>query len=384
MKLTGALLLAAAASVLAEGVIDFTKLPACAKDCDTLKAADTNCVPPAAPVTTQQIYQSCVCQSTLLLTLKSSGAVCATACTSQDDQTKISQYYVALCNGPVVQPAATTTTTTATTTATSATGTATGLVAGVGNKAKPSSGGNGWFSTHWKWVVMVIVIVVACLIGSLGGLWLKRRHDRKKEAAKANMAATDSLTVSHNTPGSRSKKSTLGKGPMSTPDGYNPYTPSPVTMSGGRNGMAMDGGVGGIAPPRAPPKLRSRSNTLQSMGTANGSKSHLPHQPVAWGPHQYQAYAKEYGNDSPSNSIPPSPTAPIHPPGTVVFRTRSAMNSDSQIGYHPTTGLGAARAVSVNHGLAGMRSDPTLNPAAVPQAGEICEVSPKRLHKQRD
>jgi hypothetical protein len=230
---------------------------------------------------------------------------------------------------------------------------------------------------------MVIVIVVACLIGALGGLWLKRRHNRKKEAEKANMAATDTLTVSHNTPGSHSKKSTLGKGPVSIPDGYNSYTPSPVTMSGGRNGMAMDGGVGGIAPPRAPPKLRSRTNTLQSIGTANGSKGHLPHQPVAWGPHQYQAYAKEYGNDSPSNSIPPSPTIP-NPPGSVVFRTRSAMNSDSQIGYHPTTGLGAARAVSVNHGLAGIRSDPTLNPDAVPQAGEICEVSPKKLHKQRD
>lgn len=132
MKLLSFALLAVLASVLvAESVIDYSKLPDCAHQCAVLDQAEKNCVPPAAPVTDQGIYQSCLCQSALLTTLHSSGTLCQQFC-STDDANKISQYYVALCNGPVVQPPAATTiaTTTRASTSTSAKGTATAGAAG--------------------------------------------------------------------------------------------------------------------------------------------------------------------------------------------------------------------------------------------------------------
>jgi hypothetical protein len=125
MKLVAVLSLAAA-SVLAENVIDYTKIPGCARQCTILDQAEKGCVPPAAPATDQGIYQSCFCLSALLTPLHSSGSQCQPAC-SQDDAGKISLYYNDLCKGPVVKPPAPTTATTSTSTAT---GTATAGTAG--------------------------------------------------------------------------------------------------------------------------------------------------------------------------------------------------------------------------------------------------------------
>ncbi|KAF2463518.1 uncharacterized protein BDR25DRAFT_307706 [Lindgomyces ingoldianus] len=418
MKLNLALFLAVAAAA-AESVIDYTKLPNCAKQCTVLQQAEAGCIPPAAPVTNQATYQSCLCHSTLLTAFYSSGAQCVTTGCSPDDSTKISQYYTSLCAGPVVQPpggtttAATATATTASGTTSSASKTATGVAAGAQGVSNANSSNNDWFHTHWRWVVMVIVIFLAIVFFWVGGIFLRRHFTRKHEAARANMAAKDAPYVAPHTPSSN--KSTLGKG--ATPQDVNF---SPMTMSGGRNGMAMDGGVGGIAPPRGPPRTRSRTNTLQSLVIGNGSKTHLP-QPVVWGPHQHQAFAKENGTNSPGSSVPPSPTVAISPPHPV-FRNREAINSEPRLaGYRPnpngasrepmaaygyelqgrpgqanwnpglageeivrphTAGGGAARHASVGHALSGMRSDPILNPSAEPQTAEICQVTPNKLHKR--
>jgi hypothetical protein len=129
---------------MGQTVIDYTKLPACAKQCTVLAQAEGGCVPPAAPVTSQAIYQSCVCQSALLTQLHSSGAICQTSGCSATDATTISTYYNALCNGPVVEPAATTTTT-ATTTSATATGTAAAGAAGAaGGVATVTAGKPSW------------------------------------------------------------------------------------------------------------------------------------------------------------------------------------------------------------------------------------------------
>jgi hypothetical protein len=39
------------------------------------------------------------------------------------------------------------------------------------------------FSTHWKWVVMIIVIFFAMIVIWVGAVLLKRRYNRKKERA---------------------------------------------------------------------------------------------------------------------------------------------------------------------------------------------------------
>jgi hypothetical protein len=149
MKLLGLALVAAAAAQSAS-VIDYSKLPECAKNqCTILSQAEANCVPPAAPVTSQAIYQSCVCQSALLTGLRSSGAQCQQTGCSAEDATKISQYYIALCAGPVVQPAApTTTTATGTSTTSSQATTSTGKPAGTAgdaNRLHATEEKKGWY-----------------------------------------------------------------------------------------------------------------------------------------------------------------------------------------------------------------------------------------------
>ena len=101
------------ASVAAESVIDYTKIPYCAIHCNVLAQAEQGCVPPAAPVLDQATYQSCFCLSALLVPLHLSGQPCQPAC-NPEDATSISQYYNSLCAGPVVTPPARTTTTTQT------------------------------------------------------------------------------------------------------------------------------------------------------------------------------------------------------------------------------------------------------------------------------
>ncbi|OCL13926.1 hypothetical protein AOQ84DRAFT_371747 [Glonium stellatum] len=125
------LLILSATVASAQTVIDYSKLPACARQCGVLSQAETGCVPPAAQTTNQATYQSCFCQSAFLTTLKTSPSLCEPACDAAD-AAAIENWYVALCNGPVVEPAAATTTTT--TTATTATGTATGTALAGGDK----------------------------------------------------------------------------------------------------------------------------------------------------------------------------------------------------------------------------------------------------------
>jgi hypothetical protein len=136
MKLS-VLLLATASMAVAQTVIDYTKIPACARQqCAILDQAEKNCVPPAAPVTQQAIYQSCLCQSALLTPLHSSGSLCQTAGCSGDDAAKISQYYNALCNGRAVEPAPAATGTTTSSATTTGTGTSTAAAAVVSDPPK--------------------------------------------------------------------------------------------------------------------------------------------------------------------------------------------------------------------------------------------------------
>ena len=95
----------------------------------------------------------------------------------------------------------------------------------------------------------------------------------------------------------------------------------------------MDGGVGGIAPPRGPNKLRSRSSTLQSLGLGNG-QARQP-DPIAWGPHQHQAHYNANNHGSPGSSVPPSPVSGISPPNPV-YRNRDHGDSEPRFSNYST------------------------------------------------
>ncbi|KAF2710355.1 hypothetical protein K504DRAFT_454657 [Pleomassaria siparia CBS 279.74] len=323
-----AMAVASASTVFAQSVLDYSKMPACARQCTVLAQAEGGCVPPGAQVSTQATYQSCVCQSAFLTTLHSSGAVCqATGC-SADDAAKITTYYNALCAGPVVEP--TMTTTTSTTSAATGTGTAdaAGETTSATNKGKPS-----WLDSHWRWVVMVVVVAAAILFFWIGGIWLKRRMNRKRDARRANMAAHDAPYLPPPPSSERSfpgilKGSSSKSSVSSTKVNGTAPTPPMTAMSGvstGPGSMAMDGGIGGIAPPRGPSKLRSRSSTLQSLGFSNGSKATLS-DPVAWGPHQHQAFNQQASSNP---SVPPSPVSAVTSP-PAVYRSREFVPSSEQ------------------------------------------------------
>jgi len=137
---------------LAQGIIDFTKIPDCARQCSILQQADSNCVQPDV-----NIYQSCVCQSAFLTGLKTSGQPCEQFCPPQD-ATAISQYYISMCNAPPVAPVGQPTTTTAnappgapqqttTNTNTAATNTATSG-AGTGVIKDTSNDNYNWYVQH--------------------------------------------------------------------------------------------------------------------------------------------------------------------------------------------------------------------------------------------
>ena len=73
-------------------------LPTCTASCAQLQNAQTSCTPAGgAPVSNDQTYQSCFCQSALLTTLKQQpGAQLCTQCSPQDMQT-IQTWYQGFC-----------------------------------------------------------------------------------------------------------------------------------------------------------------------------------------------------------------------------------------------------------------------------------------------
>ncbi|KAH7131894.1 hypothetical protein B0J11DRAFT_503083 [Dendryphion nanum] len=357
-------------AVVAESVINFGQLPACAKaSCAVLTQADANCVPPAAPVTNQGIYQSCVCESALLTGLKASGTLCQTAGCSAEDATKISQYFIALCAGPVVQqqtvtvaPTTPTTATTATTSAPKNTATA-GAAGGntlLMNRPEPS-----WISTHWKYVVMVVVIAVAMAVFWIGGIYVRRHFDRKREAKRANLPGGNNTN-----PGASGVLGASGGAPAMA------SLTSTVVLPAHHESQSR---TGTPAPAGMPQRTRSRANTLRSLRGENDSSRTSLSQPVVWGPHQHQAAYNNNGNNSTNNinrSNTPGPSVPPSP----VYRNPDAMRSEPHRFAHPRAMSPAAmngeptRYANTSHGPptnAGWGSSPSVNEVERPHTRDV-------------
>lgn len=127
-------------------------LPACAQQCPVLIQAQGGCVPPAAPVTNQGIYQSCFCQSTFLQPLYGGPTPLCPSCPPAD-MTTIQNWFQGLCKPGAPQggqqPAPTTTTPSTTISATAAATSSAGLT-GVNETATPSGPQPGWYENHPK------------------------------------------------------------------------------------------------------------------------------------------------------------------------------------------------------------------------------------------
>lgn len=185
-------------------------LPACAQQCPVLIQAQGGCVPPAAPVTNQGIYQSCFCQSTFLQPLYGGPTPLCPSCPPAD-MTTIQNWFQGLCKPGAPQggqqPAPTTTTPSTSISATAAATSSAGLT-GVNETATPSGPQPGWYktppscphikliynssrmSTHWRWVVMLIVLFIGLSLVALGFWLLHRRYRHRKAAQGTTPAAT--------------------------------------------------------------------------------------------------------------------------------------------------------------------------------------------------
>ncbi|KAJ5675397.1 hypothetical protein N7462_008294 [Penicillium macrosclerotiorum] len=144
--------------------------PSCGLTCTALTNAQSSCVTGA-----QSTWVSCFCQSSYLTTLKTSGSVCSDC--SSSDQSLLSTWYNNYCNSDG-QTSGTSTTTTASASTTSATA---GTTAGAStSKTTTSDENKSWWSTHYQWVIMLIVLAVGFSALAAGGVWLKRRYDAKR------------------------------------------------------------------------------------------------------------------------------------------------------------------------------------------------------------
>jgi len=149
-----------------------SQLPACASVCGKLFDVQGACSPPVIA----SVSSTCFCSDARLQPFTQSTAevqsICGTtdpnSCTSTADLQKIQNWYNSLCN---IAHTATTSASTAPATST-------------GSSTKPQSVQNaneGWFATHWRWVVMIIVMAVGLASIWMGAVLLRRRYIRKKE-----------------------------------------------------------------------------------------------------------------------------------------------------------------------------------------------------------
>ncbi|KAJ6784656.1 hypothetical protein PWT90_03219 [Aphanocladium album] len=154
---------------------DRNKLPQCAVSCKALYDANANCVPPLIPSGPVSNYEACFCVNQNVAALSTAtDAVCNDVCGGeQGGQSSVASWFGSLCH--VTAPAggnAGKTTATATSTKGSSSGS---------SGSKSTDPNAPWISTHWQWVIMLVVLVVG-----IAGIWIgaciwRRRYLRRKD-----------------------------------------------------------------------------------------------------------------------------------------------------------------------------------------------------------
>ncbi|KAM3415091.1 hypothetical protein BST61_g10224 [Cercospora zeina] len=192
------LALLATAAVAQQGVLTNgnSNLPTCGQSCPLLVQAAQACS--GTDVATQGTWV-CFCQSAYLVNLRSSATgVCDSTCTSQTDLQQVSTWYRTNCgsdNGASEHADAGSGTTTSPP--------ANGAANPAGGQNAPSTGSAGsssadganvlsgvsagaddpgtWWENHYKWIIMLIILVIAFPLIAWGAVCLKRRHDREQD-----------------------------------------------------------------------------------------------------------------------------------------------------------------------------------------------------------
>ncbi|GJC99177.1 Integral membrane protein [Colletotrichum higginsianum IMI 349063] len=160
-------------SGLSTTIMPFADLPACALNCGPLYDANGACVPPAVPAADGSVYNACFCSQAVLQPFKTAATgVCDAAACDAAGFSSIQGWYTSFCNS-VAGGAATQ--------ASSSPGSSATSGSSRGSGSSNSGNGGDWLSNHWKWVVMLVVLVVA-----IAGIWIgaciwRRRYLRRKD-----------------------------------------------------------------------------------------------------------------------------------------------------------------------------------------------------------
>ncbi|TVY86593.1 hypothetical protein LAWI1_G007215, partial [Lachnellula willkommii] len=138
-------------------IVPFSTLPACATKCGPLYDVQGACAPPAQT----SVNQNCFCTDTRLTPFlqgtSNVASVCgAASCSAESDLQAIQTWYEGYCQSTSGTSTSAGGAATTTGTAGSSTKTSSGS-SGSGTNANPPS----WFSSHVKWVVMLIILAIA-------------------------------------------------------------------------------------------------------------------------------------------------------------------------------------------------------------------------------
>ncbi|PLB45297.1 hypothetical protein P170DRAFT_278941 [Aspergillus steynii IBT 23096] len=188
LVLASAVLAADDTSLLPSAASD--SFPQCGLSCSNLKQAQSGCVPPAAPANGHATYVSCFCQSNLLSNLHNSAdGTCDDSCSSASDRSLLQKWYSNYCSSG---GKTTTASSTKTTSAQKDSATSTSTAKAKAQNADPAP--PSWWSSHYQWIIMVIVLIIGFAIITVLGVWLKRRHDAKYPSLyhAAGAGSTDS------------------------------------------------------------------------------------------------------------------------------------------------------------------------------------------------
>ncbi|KAJ6087764.1 hypothetical protein N7467_006678 [Penicillium canescens] len=148
--------------------------PQCGLTCSQLYAAQDTCTQAADSST----WVSCFCQSSLISNLKTSGSVCSSC--SAGDQALVSTWYTNYCNSGGKETSNTATTTSSAAASATATSMSGASSANSSKSGSATEGNKSWWSTHYRWVIMLIVLVIGFGIIAALGVWFKRRYDAKR------------------------------------------------------------------------------------------------------------------------------------------------------------------------------------------------------------
>ncbi|KAL9026465.1 MAG: hypothetical protein Q9196_004874 [Gyalolechia fulgens] len=167
-------------------------LPACAQACPNLLQGQTACTAPPNPPPGGTYGIQCLCGFAPLASLKADAPAQLCITCSPTDNAAIQSWYKGACGlgggaapGVNSQNGQTTSATTPSSTlSTQATPVPTiSGVTQVGDLTNASNAAQGsWISTHWRWVVMLIILALGFTGLAVGGVYLRRYVHRRREA----------------------------------------------------------------------------------------------------------------------------------------------------------------------------------------------------------